>query len=251
MSSILFLLGVLPLMFQFVAPLSVPPSDNKYLARSLLNFQIFLSYKEVSPLRWSSGTSLSPDFVQSDICETTAGVKSYSGYVHIPPNPDEGRNYPINTFFWFFEARKDPANAPLSLWLQGGPGAPSTPAALGENGPCKVGKDSKSTILNPWSWNNEVNMLYLDQPVQVGFSYDSLINGTIEESASPFLVTPFDATKGTPKLNTTHIEGIFPSQNVSNTASTSSTAALAAWHFMQIWIHEYVTPTSSAIYRRI
>lgn len=81
-------------------------------------------------------------------------------------------------------------------------------------------------------------MLYLDQPVQVGFSYDSLINGTIEESASPFLVTPFDATKGSPELNTTHLAGVFPTQNLSSTANTTSTAALAAWHFMQIWLHE-------------
>lgn len=173
-----------------------------------------------------------------NICETTDGVHSYSGYVHIPPNPEEGRTYPINTFFWFFEARKDPKNAPLSLWLQGGPGAPSIPAAVGENGPCKIGKDSKSTVSNPWSWNNEVNMLYMDQPVQVGFSYDTLINGTIEESASPFLVTAFNETEGIPRLNTTHVAGIFPSQKTSNTANTTQIAALAAWHFMQIWIHE-------------
>jgi len=41
---------------------------------------------------------------------------------------------------------------------------------LQENGPCFVGSDSNSTYLNPYSWNNEVNMLYIDQPVQVGFS---------------------------------------------------------------------------------
>ena len=41
---------------------------------------------------------------------------------------------------------------------------------LQENGPCFVGRDSNSTYLNPYSWNNEVNMLYIDQPVQVGFS---------------------------------------------------------------------------------
>jgi hypothetical protein len=189
--------------------------------------------------------------VKVNVCETTPGVKSYSGYVHIPPNPEEGRSYPINTFFWFFEARKDPENAPLSLWLQGGPGAPSIPAALGENGPCRVGRDSNSTILNPWSWNNEVNMLYLDQPVQVGFSYDSLINGTIEESASPFLVTPFNATLGSPELNITHLAGVFPTQKVSNTANTTSTAALAAWHFMQIWIHEYATSIALAMFQSI
>jgi carboxypeptidase C (cathepsin A) len=47
-----------------------------------------------------------------------------------------------------------------------------------ENGPCYVHSDSNSTYLSEYSWNNEVNMLFLDQPVQVGLSYDSLQNIT-------------------------------------------------------------------------
>ena len=69
--------------------------------------------------------------------ETIPGVKSYSGYVHIPPHsfqePEEDQDYPINAFFWFFESRKDPPNAPLSIWLNGGPGGSSLYGALSEN----------------------------------------------------------------------------------------------------------------------
>ena len=68
-------------------------------------------------------------YKEPGICETTTGVKSYSGYVHLPPDslnePHEKQNYPINTFFWFFESRKDPANAPFVIWLNGGPGGSS------------------------------------------------------------------------------------------------------------------------------
>lgn len=108
-------------------------------------------------------------------------------------------------------------------------------AALGENGPCRVTSDSRDTVLNEWSWNNEVNMLYIDQPVQVGFSYDSLVNGTINEVISPFDVTPVDDPTAL-NLNTTYISGTFASSNPLSTSNTTQTAAMASWHFMQIWM---------------
>ena len=58
------------------------------------------------------------------------------------------------------------------LWLNGGPGGSSMMGLLEENGPCMIAADSAGAVPNPWSWNNEVNMLYVDQPAQVGFSYD-------------------------------------------------------------------------------
>lgn len=51
------------------------------------------------------------------ICETTPGVNSYTGYIDLAPDS--------HTFFWFFEARHNPADAPLTLWLNGGPGSDS------------------------------------------------------------------------------------------------------------------------------
>jgi carboxypeptidase C (cathepsin A) len=51
------------------------------------------------------------------ICETTPGVNSYAGFVNIAPD--------VHSFFWFFESRRDPANDPVTLWLNGGPGSDS------------------------------------------------------------------------------------------------------------------------------
>ena len=109
---------------------------------------------------------------QPGLCETTPGVKSYSGYIYLPPGTLEEelgqkQDFPINTFFWFFESRKDPQNAPLSIWMNGGPGSSSLYGLLTENGPCFVNPDSNSTRLNPWSWNNEVNMVRYDSPLQL------------------------------------------------------------------------------------
>lgn len=62
------------------------------------------------PVRWKE--------VPEGICETTPGVKSFSGYVDIAEHE--------HIFFWFFEARNaDPTDAPLTVWINGGPGSSS------------------------------------------------------------------------------------------------------------------------------
>eukprot|EP01052_Picozoa_sp_SAG31_P082615 SAG31_NODE_42672_length_270_cov_0.906433_1_plen_55_part_10 len=42
---------------------------------------------------------------------------------------------------------------------------------FGENGPCTVSKDGSSTSFNPYSWNANASLLYIDQPAGTGFSY--------------------------------------------------------------------------------
>jgi carboxypeptidase C (cathepsin A) len=142
------------------------------------------------------------------------------------------------SFFWFFEARKDPANAPLSIWLNGGPGGSSLMGLFQENGPCFVAQDSNSTYLNPHSWNNEVNMLYLDQPTHVGFSYDVATNGTFDVKAETITVKDF-SKEPIPVQNTTHLVGTFSSQTANHTANSTVHASHAIWHFAQTWFEEF------------
>ncbi|KAI1821045.1 carboxypeptidase S1 [Xylaria intraflava] len=187
------------------------------------------------------GHGVTISYKEPKICETTKGVKSYSGYVHLPPGSledlGEEQDYPINTFFWFFEARKDPAHAPLSIWLNGGPGSSSLLGLFSENGPCYVNPDSNSTRLSEWSWNNEVNMLYIEQPVQVGFSYDVLRNFTYDLVSGQ--TVPLDSSDEIPEQNTTLLVGTYPSGNSSTTAQGSRNAAIAIWHFAQTWFQEF------------
>lgn len=65
-------------------------------------------------------------FKESNLCETTEGVKSYAGYVDIADDK--------HIFFWFFESRNDPTNDPITLWLNGGPG--KTTYTLDEESQC-------------------------------------------------------------------------------------------------------------------
>ena len=55
-----------------------------------------------------------------------------------------------------------------------------------ENGPCHFVNGEKKPSLNENSWNNDVNMLYVDQPIGVGFSYG---NDKVEstETAAPYV----------------------------------------------------------------
>ncbi|RAL15905.1 carboxypeptidase C [Aspergillus homomorphus CBS 101889] len=205
-----------------------PKLEGVTVIQSQLHENVTISYKEPG------------------ICETTPGVRSYSGYVHLPPGflnatDTGGQDYPINTFFWFFEARKDPGNAPLAIWLNGGPGGSSLMGLFEELGPCTVADDGTTTILNPWSWNNEVNLLFLDQPVQVGFSYDVPTNGTLVslENGEAGGIIPGDFSTEIPESNFTSLVGTFASQKLNQTADTTAHAAPALWQFLQTWFFEF------------
>ena len=92
------------------------------------------------------------------------GVKQYSGYIDLTTGAK-------HLFYWAFESRNDPATDPVILWMTGGPGCSSAVALFGENGPCKVNADGTATKLNPYSWNRNATLIYVDQPAGTGFSY--------------------------------------------------------------------------------
>ncbi|GFQ02239.1 serine carboxypeptidase-like 33 [Phtheirospermum japonicum] len=93
-------------------------------------------------------------------------VSQFSGYITV--NEAHGRAL----FYWFFESQSQPTNKPLLLWLNGGPGCSSIGyGAAVELGPFRVGKKGADLEFNRHSWNQEANMLFLESPIGVGFSY--------------------------------------------------------------------------------
>merc|ERR1740117_423380 len=95
------------------------------------------------------------------------GETWYSGLVDI----DHEDNASDDIFYWWFESKGSPENDPIVLWLTGGPGCASEIALFYENGPYKFEDDGVTLKSNPYAWNTNANLIYVDQPVGTGFSH--------------------------------------------------------------------------------
>nr|CDJ84066.1 Peptidase S10 domain containing protein [Haemonchus contortus] len=94
------------------------------------------------------------------------GFKQYSGFLR------GSATHMLH--YWLVESEMvDPTQAPLLLWLNGGPGSSSLEGLFFENGPFRIGKDGQTVTRNPYAWNQFANVLYLESPVGVGYSYST------------------------------------------------------------------------------
>ncbi|XP_006346530.2 serine carboxypeptidase II-3-like [Solanum tuberosum] len=92
----------------------------------------------------------------------------YSGYVTVDANAGRA------LFYYLAESPNDPSTKPLLLWLNGGPGCSSFGnGGMVELGPFRVNEDGKTLWLNPFAWNKVANVLFLESPAGVGFSYSN------------------------------------------------------------------------------
>ncbi|GLT28006.1 hypothetical protein SLA2020_029660 [Shorea laevis] len=94
------------------------------------------------------------------------GFRQCSGYITV----DDKKQRAL--LFYFVEAETDPSVKPLVFWLNEGPGCSSLgTGAFVEHDPFKTNGETLNG--NEFSWNKEANMLYLESPAGVGFSYST------------------------------------------------------------------------------
>ena len=104
--------------------------------------------------------------VESDAVKTIPDYsfrgRLYSGYLDVSN---------VKKFHYMFNlAYEDPENKPLVLWLNGGPGCSSLDGWANEHGPMHLDEQGKFQM-NEYTWIKAANMLYLESPGDVGFSY--------------------------------------------------------------------------------
>ncbi|XP_027331667.1 serine carboxypeptidase-like 42 isoform X1 [Abrus precatorius] len=96
------------------------------------------------------------------------GFKQYAGYVDV--DVKHGRSL----FYYFVESEQDPDKKPLTLWLNGGPGCSSMGGgAFTELGPFYPKGDGRGLRRNSKSWNKASNLLFVESPAGVGWSYSN------------------------------------------------------------------------------
>eukprot|EP00238_Polyblepharides_amylifera_P015592 CAMPEP_0196573886 /NCGR_PEP_ID=MMETSP1081-20130531/3705_1 /TAXON_ID=36882 /ORGANISM="Pyramimonas amylifera, Strain CCMP720" /LENGTH=454 /DNA_ID=CAMNT_0041891733 /DNA_START=28 /DNA_END=1392 /DNA_ORIENTATION=- len=102
---------------------------------------------------------------------TPGSDQSAAGYIKLDNSRD------AHLFYWFFNS-KGSVKDPLVLWLSGGPGCSSQFALLEENGPYKLAPNI-TLIRAKYSWSEYSNLLFVDQPVNSGYSYTHSSNDTV------------------------------------------------------------------------
>ncbi|XP_006307408.2 serine carboxypeptidase-like 44 [Capsella rubella] len=116
---------------------------------------------------------LAEGFPEEDLVTKLPGqpevaFRQYAGYVDI--DVKAGRSL----FYYFVEAEKEPHTKPLTLWLNGGPGCSSIGGgAFTELGPFYPTGNGLGLRRNPKSWNKASNLLFVDSPAGVGWSYSN------------------------------------------------------------------------------
>lgn len=113
-------------------------------------------------------------------------------------------------FFWHVRAAKDTHTT--VIWLNGGPGCSSMDGNILEFGPFRMGdktlkQDPNLLYRKSGSWNEEANLLFIDQPFGTGYSDpgDNIFVDSLEAASKAFVVFIKEYVQIFPEIAQTHI----------------------------------------------
>lgn len=107
-----------------------------------------------------------------DFNEPSLVPMSYSGYLTVD------RRLGNHFFFWYFPSMDNP-EAPLMIWLNGGPAVSSMIGLFWEHGPLEADRDKfgDSYGIREHTWVGPYSVVYVDNPVGTGYSYSESAAG--------------------------------------------------------------------------
>jgi carboxypeptidase C (cathepsin A) len=98
------------------------------------------------------------------MCGDSLPSKWYSGYLTVSETKA--------LHYVFVESISDKASEdPVLVWFNGGPGCSSMLALFSEHGPFVFDDGEMEIKPNPEPWNKRANVLYLESPAGVGYSF--------------------------------------------------------------------------------
>ena len=108
----------------------------------------------------------------------------YSGLLDVPHTAPNTRHY----HYWLVTSEHDSSSAPTVFWFNGGPGASSLLGYFTEQGPFNVNDESlvvnttsiPTLFYNEYTWAKSANLIFLESPAGVGFSYCDGERGPID-----------------------------------------------------------------------
>lgn len=110
---------------------------------------------------------------------SAASLPGFYGYLNANSTSD------VQYFYWGFDpASGNPVTTetPLVFWLTGGPGCSSILALFFENGPYTISADGSTMLPNPYGWNQDNVLVYVDQPAGTGFSKGEYSGYVVDEA---------------------------------------------------------------------
>ena len=87
--------------------------------------------------------------------------------------------------YTFIQSMSAPATDPVTAWFNGGPGCSSLEGAFAELGQLLVDeKNASQLVYNPYTWSNRSNLLFIEAPACVGYSYADTIDGCTHDDST-------------------------------------------------------------------
>jgi carboxypeptidase C (cathepsin A) len=136
-----------------------------YIMFKMLNLLLLLLLHPTTAVKYSA-RALQDKITTLPGLDVQPTFQMFSGYIDVSTAQDASRQM----FYWFVESQNSPSTDPVFLWTNGGPGCSGLGGFMTEQGPFRPTANGTSLTINKFAWNNIANVVFIEQPVGVGFS---------------------------------------------------------------------------------